>query len=160
MPTANYYILHKGDGSDWNEEKVLAEEGKVLGFDSNKKPVMVAPNAGGMTKSLSVESPTNSEDISIFYTDVAITITKMVAVLKGSASPSVTWSIIHAADRSSLVFNEVVTSGTTTTNTTTGHSVTSFNDATIPANSFIWLKTSARSGTVTEISITIEYTED
>jgi hypothetical protein len=38
--------------------------------------------------------------------------------------------------------------------------VVAFNDATIPADSFIWLETTAQSGTVNEIHITIIYTVD
>lgn len=110
------------------------------------------------TASITLESPTSSEDASIFYTDEAITITKLTAVLVGS-SPSVTWTVRHSTDRSATG-NEVVTSGTTTTSTTTGSVVTSFNDATIPANSFIWLETTAQSGTVANINVTIKYTKD
>ncbi len=112
-----------------------------------------------LSKSVSVETPTNAEDISLFYTDVAITITKMIAVLVGSSTPSVTWTIRHSTDRSATG-NEVVTGGTTTTSMTTGSVVTSFNDATIPANSFVWLETTAQSGTVGQINVTLNYTKD
>jgi hypothetical protein len=108
------------------------------------------------TKAITIESPTSTEDISMFFTDVAITVEKMTAVLRGSATPSVTWTIRHGSDRSAAG-TEVVTGGTATTNTTTGDTVTSFNDATIPANSFVWLETTAQSGTVNEINITIKY---
>ena len=111
------------------------------------------------TKSLTVESPTSTEDTSMFFTDEAITVTKMAAVLRGSSTPSVTWTIRHSTDRSATG-NEVVTSGTITTSTTTGSVVTSFNDATIPANSYVWLETTAQSGTVDEINLTIKYTTD
>jgi len=115
-----------------------------------KKPIL--------TKSIAIESPSSSEDISFFYTDIAITITKMTAILVGSSTPSVTWTVRHSTDRSAAG-NEVVTSGTTTTSITTGSVVTSFDDATIPADSFVWIETTAQSGTVGQISITIEYTE-
>jgi len=78
----------------------------------------------------------------------------MRAVLIGSSTPSVTWTIRHGSDRSAAG-NQVVTGGTTTTSTTTGSDVTSFNDATIPADSFIWIETTAQSGTVTELSVTL-----
>lgn len=111
------------------------------------------------TAAITLETPTSSENASIFFTDEAITVTKLAAVLVGSSSPSVTWTICHSTDRSATG-NEVVTSGTTTTSTTTGSVVTSFNDATIPANSFIWLKTTAQSGTVASLNVTIKYTKD
>ena len=74
--------------------------------------------------------------------------------------PSVTWTVRHHATDRNNAGIEVVTAGTTTTSTTAGSDVTAFNDATIPADSFVWLETTAKSGTVTEIHITIIYTED
>lgn len=112
-----------------------------------------------LIKAITIESPTSSEDISMFFTDDAITVTQMNAVLVGSSTPSVTWTVRHSTDRSAAG-NEVVTSGTTTTSTTTGSEVTSFNDATIPAGSWVKLQTTAQSGTVTELSVSIEYTRD
>lgn len=129
---------------------------KTVNFhDGTAERVLV----GEYSKSITVEDPTSSEDISIFFTNKAITVTEMRAVLVGSATPSVTWTIRHGTDRSGTGA-EVVTSGTTTTSTTTGSDVISFNDATIVADSFVWLETTAQSGTVDEINITIFYTVD
>lgn len=111
------------------------------------------------SKSITIESPTSSEDISMFYTDEAITITKIVAVLVGSSTPSVTWTLRHGTDRSGTGA-EAVTSGTTTTSTTTGSVVTSFNDATVVADSFLWCETTAMSGTVDQLNITVFYRQD
>lgn len=110
------------------------------------------------SKSITIQSPTSSEDITMFFTNEAITISEMRAVVQGT-SPSVTWTIRHLGDRSGTG-NEVVTSGTTTTSTTTGSDVTSFNDATIPADSFVWLETTATSGTVDDFNVTLIFTQD
>lgn len=109
-------------------------------------------------KAITLESPTSSEDITLFFTDDAITITQLNAVSVGT-SPSLTYTIRHGTDRSATG-NEVVTSGSTTTSTTTGDEVTSFNDATIPAGSWVWLETTAQSGTITNTNVTVEYTRD
>lgn len=112
------------------------------------------------SKAITIEEPTASEDITMFFTDKAITISEMEAVLaNGSATPSVTWTIRHSTNRN-LTGSEVVTGGTVTTSITTGSIVTVFNDATIPANSWVWLETTAQSGTVPELHITIQYNED
>lgn len=111
-----------------------------------------------LSKSVTVEDPTSSEDISIFFTPVAITITEMRAVVRGT-TPSVTWTIRHGTDRSATGA-EVVTGGTTTTSVSTGDDVTSFNDATIVADSFVWLETTAESGTTDEFHVTLIYSED
>lgn len=109
------------------------------------------------SKSIIVESPTASENLSFFFTDAAITVVKMSAVLVGSSTPSVTWSVRHGTDRSAAG-SDVVTGGTTTTSTTTGSVVTSFNNAAIAANSYVWVATTAQSGTVGQIVITVYYT--
>lgn len=111
-----------------------------------------------LSKSITIESPTSSEDISMFFTNLAITVTEMRAVVVGT-TPSVTWTVRHGTDRSGTGA-EVVTGGTTTTSQTSGSDVTSFNDATIVADSFVWIETTAKTGTVGQITITIFYTED
>lgn len=131
----------------------------VKQYNTSTPIAVVTPTDVFYTKGGAISAPTNAEDRTIFFTDVAITITQMNAVLVGSSTPSVTWTIRHSSDRSAAG-NEVVTSGTTTTSTTTGSEVTSFNDATIPADSWVWLETTAQSGTVGEIGITIKYTID
>lgn len=111
-------------------------------------------------KHITIENPTNSEDITLFYTDEALTITKIVAVLTGSSSPSLTWSIRFNADRSNAG-TEVVTGGTVIDSTnggaSTGQSITSFNSASISANTWVWFKTTTQSGTVNKIHLTIFY---
>lgn len=111
------------------------------------------------SRSITFDQPTSAIDLGMFFTSVAITVTKMACVLVGSSTPSVTWTIRHDPDRSATG-NEVVTGGTTTTSVTTGSIVTSFNDATIPADSFVWLETTAKSGTVLSMQTTIIYTTD
>lgn len=129
---------------------------------SGSSPTLDGANFSGITmsKAITVEEPTDSEDISMFFTPEAITITEMRAVLRGSSTPSVTWTVRHHATDRSNAGNEVVTGGTTTTSTTSGSDVTSFNDATIPADSFVWLESTAQSGTVDTIHLTVVYDKD
>lgn len=111
------------------------------------------------SKGLVIEFTTASENIGMWKTPYDITISSVEAVLVGSSSPSVTFQINFGSDRTSGT--AVYTSGRTVTSTTTGSTFnSSFNDATIPAGSFIWVTTSAQSGTVTQIELTINYTED
>lgn len=112
------------------------------------------------SKSVSIESPTDSEDITLFHTAVAITITRCVAVLRGSDTPSVTYNIQHSASDRSASGTSLWTSDEVITSTTTADAGAAFADATVSAGSFVWLETSAQSGTVDELHVTIEYTED
>ena len=160
----NGQLQIQGTSEDWDETtpgsgtfdfNTAPESGDEVTVEYSKS------NSGAIPyiKAMSVESPTSSEDLTMFFTDDAITVTQMNAVLRGSSTPSVTWTIRHNSDRNATGA-EVVTSGTTTTSTTTGSEVTSFNDETIPAGSWVWLETTAQSGTVDELNVTIEYTRD
>lgn len=112
-----------------------------------------------LNKGAFVASPTSADTIDIWQTPVAITITSLKAILRGSSSPSVTYNIGFGTNIQSPT--AVFTSDITCTSITTGCSNSSgFNDATIPAGSFIWIYTTAQSGTVRSIAFTINYTED
>lgn len=110
------------------------------------------------SKSVTVETPTATEDIMLFHTDVAITVRQLTAVLRGT-SPSVTWTLRYNSDRSATG-TEVITTGTITTNTSTGEDLTVFSNPNIPADSFVWLETTAIGGTVDELALTVTFSED
>lgn len=108
------------------------------------------------SKGVTIDSPGASENVPLFYTTRAVTISKQMCVLPGgSATPSVTYKINWGSDVTSGT--GVVTAGSTCTSVTTGNQVTSFNAATISAGSFVWLTTSAQSGTVPMMGVTVEY---
>lgn len=110
-------------------------------------------------RSITIESPSASEDISWFFTNRAITVTEIRAIVRQSAaSPTVTWSVFFAATRNAAG-TEIVTGGTTTTSETSGSDVTAFDDATIPADNFVWVETTASSN-VAELGITLFSTRD
>jgi hypothetical protein len=115
--------------------------------------------SSGDEKTIVIDSPTDADDFTYGFTDIPITIVKILPILLGSSTPSWTWTIRHDPDRSA-VGNEVITGGTVTTDVTTGTPITSFNDATIPANSHYWIEGTAQSGTVDQAAVTIFYNED
>lgn len=138
-----------------------AMEGKTL---TNGQNIKITHGAGTatfagatLTKNMTLENPTASENFELFETPVAITITSVKVVLVGS-SPSVTYNLAFDADRS-VAGTNVFTAGQTVTSTTTGTVASGFNDATVPADSYIRLTTSA-STNATRIQIRITYTED
>jgi hypothetical protein len=115
-------------------------------------------SAATLTKSITIEDPAADEDISMFFTTVAITVTQITAVIVGSTS--VSFDIEHGTSRATPTGTGVIGTDEVADSTTTGNITTSFTDATIPADSFVWLTTSALNGTPTELNVTIEYTED
>jgi hypothetical protein len=114
-----------------------------------------APERIRKPSSFNLEAPSGSEDGPTDYTAFAITISKIKAVLVGTSSPSVTWTLRYAADRSAAG-TEVVIGGTTTTSVS-GVDVTVLDNPTIPADNFFWIETTAQSGTVEAMTITAVY---
>ena len=110
-----------------------------------------------LSKTFTLEAPTATDDITIFRTDVAITVQEVIAVSTGT-TPSTTYVLRHSTDRS-LAGSLLTTSGATTS-TTTGDIATLSGGGSVLADSWIWLETTLASGTDVFLSIDIRYTED
>jgi hypothetical protein len=95
-------------------------------------------------KHLNMMPPGAAEDRNFFRTDVAITIKLVSTVLVTAVgSPSVTWRLKHATDRNAAGTDVITSSPVTATSITTGTNHTAFASASIPADSFLWVETSA-----------------
>jgi hypothetical protein len=105
-------------------------------------------------RATTLETPSSTEKVPLFFNTSSFNLTQIRSVLTGSSSPSVTFSIRYGTDLSAAG-TEVVTSGITCANTTGGVSTTSFNNGTIPANNFVWITTSAVSGNVTALNVSL-----
>lgn len=125
-----YIYVNDGDSSQWVE----------LG-----PPPLRGPTG---PKSITLNNPTNSENILLLYTDIDLDINEIRSVISGASSPSITFYLKYSTDISSAG-TDIVTGGIICSNTTTGVSTTSFTNATIPAGNFLWLTTGAISGTLT-----------
>lgn len=118
-------------------------------------PIATASAASSRKPStFNIEAPGGSEDGPTDFTDVELTVAELRAVLQGSATPSVTWTIRFGSNRDAAG-TEVVVGGTTTTSITTGDTITVLTNPTIPAGSFFWLETTAQSGTVDAVTISV-----
>ena len=109
------------------------------------------------SKSLTIESPSISEDISFFFTERALKVYKIRPILVGS-NPSVRWSLRHGTDRSAIG-TEIIAGGTVTTEVTTGIDIIAFTSSLIPANSHVWFETTDASGTIVSLAFTLFYEE-
>jgi hypothetical protein len=107
-------------------------------------------------RTLTLEAPTSSDDITIFRTDVAITVQEVIAVSVGT-TPSTTYQLKFSTDRDAAGTN--LTTSAATTSKTTGD-IATLSTAAIPANSWIWLETTAASGTGVRLTVDIRYTID
>ena len=158
--TAPFTIASTTVSANLNADQVDGNEATALLARANHTGTQAETTITGLrwSKSITVEDPTASEDINIGFFNVAVTITEIRCVTRGS-TPSVTVTFRHGTDRSATGA-EAVTGGTVVTSVSTGSDITAFNDATIVADSFIWLETTAESGTTDEVSCQIIGTED
>lgn len=106
-----------------------------------------------LPKSFSIPAPQSGDNFTIFYTETATTLTQVLAVVKGPASPSVTFTMRYASDRSAAGTLAIV--ATTVTSTTSGQ-IAPLQQMPIPANSFVWVELTAVSETVEEFSASLE----
>jgi hypothetical protein len=107
------------------------------------------------TKTITIESPTSSEDITFFRTDAAITVQEVIAVRTGNGATN--FKLRHSTNRAA--------GGTLVTNNLNSNSgsvgnIAPLSDRTIPANSWIWLETTGASGTNVTFTVDLRYTID
>ena len=108
----------------------------------------------GIEKTRSIKNPTAAERMPFGLKTSAVWTLTEVSDYAAGTSPSVTYNIGYSSTRTGAVTN-VFASGRVVT---AGSDVTTFASATIPAGSFVWLMTSAVSGTVDMFSVTIKHT--
>lgn len=111
-----------------------------------------APGAPGPPKSLTIAYPVEGDNLTLFYTQSNTTLLQVAAILRGSGSPSVTYSLKYSTNRSSA--GTAATVSATVSSTTTA-AVATLQNMPIPANNFLWLEISGISGNPTELSITV-----
>jgi len=147
-PIAGDFLLIEDSAAANVKKRVLI--GSITGSSKNKE----------QTKSITITNPGTTENVAMFYTVDPITINYLAAVVSGSA-PSRTWNVAHNTSRATAG-NLVMSASVTTTSTTTGNKVNTFTsgDPTVPADSWVTLRITAGSGTVTEFHLSIRYVKD
>lgn len=123
---------------------------------------LTVPIVNPQQKSIAILNPTSSDNVFMFFTSVAMTITGSAAVLRGSGSQSVTYQVNHASTRNSGSPNQLYSSSQTVTSITNGTIVTNFSggDPTIPQASWVWVTISAVGATTNEFDLALFFTED
>jgi hypothetical protein len=113
------------------------------------------------TLMLTIDAVADSMNYGLGFVSAAFTISEIRAVHVGTlATPDIDIDIRHSTDRSAAG-NQVEATAMTITSSTTGDSFTSgFEDATVPANSWIWVETSSISGTTDNLEVVVRGTYD
>ena len=130
-----------------------AADREYLGWSEAMQHWMPLPIPNAAPRSITIAGPKSGDNFTLFRTDVATTINTVTALVSGT-SPSATYEIRYAANRTSAGTLAIVSE--TVTNTTTGDTATVQNQP-IPANSYVWLVITSVAGTVGEMNVTIAF---
>ncbi len=125
---------------------LIANPRVALGLSGTQGPI--GPSAQNL-KSLYIISPNSAEDLVLFFTDEALTISKVLIAATGGGS--IDWNLILSSTRSAVGTN-VFTLDKTTSGAET---ITTFDDATIDANSYIRFEIVGKTGTVSDVHLTL-----
>lgn len=108
----------------------------------------------GLCTAMSIQYPTAAENITLFFTNTGITITRIDDVINGVSPASISWNLNFANARNSNFPTGIFSTGRMT-NSLSGVSATSFTNPNIPANSWIWFQSSGIQSGITEFSLTV-----
>lgn len=146
------------DGSD-NVRKAVGADDEFLVADSAQSDGLdwkAIPFSKGVSL-INASGIVATSDATLFFTPVAITVKQTHAHKTGGTN--VVFNINHASTRNGTGL-DVFTSDITLTSESGQTNSSGFNDATIPANSWVWVDVVSVSGTVTQFHVTVEYTHD
>lgn len=106
-------------------------------------------------KGLTLINPVATDKVPLLYADSGLTLAAVQALVAGT-TPSAAFSIRYGADFSAAG-TEVRVGGMTASSSTTGNGWTTFENAAIPAGSWLWLVVGTVSGTVSSLHVALRF---
>ncbi len=151
--------LRRGTAAQWTAANPVLALGEP-GYELDTRRVKIGDGATAWTalayfttpKSVTIAEPQAGDEFTLFLTEYPTTLSQVQAVVRG-ASPSVTYEIRFAADRSAVGTLAIVPA--TVTSTTNGDTAT-IQNMPIPAGRYVWLRLTAVTGVVTELNVSLE----
>jgi hypothetical protein len=128
--------------------------GKFMGRENGANTVLSSPGGGIGSRSLTIPEPLVNDTVPLHLISGG-TITQVNDHVAGSSSPSVSYELRYASDPSAA--GTAVFASARAVNSTTGSVTTTFSNATIPANNYVWLRVTAVAGTVTRFHVTLHF---
>lgn len=106
-------------------------------------------------KTITIPNPHNTDSVTAFWLPTAIDVAEIRSAVRGSSTPSATFTIYSGNDRTGV--GKVPIATVACSNTTGGNTLTTFTNSTIAANSFVWVDVTSTSGVVNELHITLRF---
>ncbi len=133
---------------------IPTDEKRTVEWDPALESSSSAEGSANQRVGITVECPVLNDDFTLFFTPEEITIQQINFVLAGTTN--VTAFVRFDADRS-VAGTSVINAGTVVTNTTTGQEETVFDNAVIPAGSWLWVEFTVVTDNPDEINVSLVY---
>jgi hypothetical protein len=108
--------------------------------------------AAGPPKAITLINPLVGDNITLFYTQVATTLTEVRGLVRGTGSPTVTYSILYDANRAAS--GTAAVAGAVISSSTTGNAAT-IQNMPIPVGNYVWLEVTGITGDPSEVNLTV-----
>jgi hypothetical protein len=112
-----------------------------------------------LTKTITIKTPANDENATMFFTPSAITCTKCNSVVLGATSDA-TFNLYWNPEATRSNAGTAIHSGDIVAAVAGTDTALADGDTTVPADSWVFIKTSAITNAPTELHVTLTYTED
>jgi hypothetical protein len=151
--TGNKFVL-SGNGAlqlpGYGSGNFTGTATKTLQVDASGNIIEGSTNVKQL-KAASIQSPTSSENVTLFYTAEAITVNSVREVITGGTS--VTYSLVYSSTRTGSTTN-IVSSHAASSTTGANASIA---NASVPGGSWVWIISTGVNGSVTEFHLTVNY---
>ena len=133
---------------------IPTDEKRTIEWNPATEDSTAAEGSADKRLGLTVECPRLNDDFTLLFTNVEITIKQLNFVLAGTTDLTV--FVRFDADRSAPG-TPVITLGTVVSNTTTGQEILVFDNAVIPAGSWVWVEFTAITLAPDEVNVSVVY---
>lgn len=134
-------------------ETDTAQDTDYLGWSEDMQHWMPYSVPNAAPRSITITEPFTSDSFTLFRTSKSTTLAGVTSLVAG-ISPSVTYEIRYAANRTAS--GTIAVAPTVATNTTTG-SGASVQNMPIPSGNYVWLNITATSGTPSEFNLSVAF---
>ena len=133
---------------------IPTDEKRTMEWDPSLESSSSAEGSADQRIGITVECPRLNDNFTLFFTPVEITIQQLNFVLAGTTDLTV--FVRFDSDRS-VAGTSVINAGTVVSNTTTGQEITAFDNAVIPAGSWVWVEFTAITDEPDEVNVSVVY---
>ena len=155
------YTGSKGDIGYTGSQGYTGSASTVIGYTGSQGVIGYTGSKGDTgapgPKSVTILSPAANDEVSILWSNTALTLAEIRSVVRGDGhgTPTVNATFSWGTSRES---GTIIQANMAISNTTNGNTLTSFTNSTPTASSFIWVKINETTGTVLEFHASLRFT--